>query len=253
MRRSYFLLLAMAAPLSMAGAANAFDPDTPVASASDDSFPLKLKYDVDPTIHAAFFAAFEEDYHPGARPEMTLEIEGRVYLFTPAAIHVLDDGRAILLSLGAMTEAGHADSGINAIHYLRASPSGWVREGEWFGIGAVGSMGNAATSWAFTDHLGKNPYLVSAGGGVWQGCMVNSAIVTELAASGPVDRGNFTDAMSSGAGIGQLDAQYEGRIVAAKPDHSFIVAYKGTKKMQQNYVLRNGKYQLVGRDLIPGC
>lgn len=253
MRRSHILLLAMAAPLSMASAAYAFDPDTPVGSVSEDSFPLKLIEDADLTIRAAFFVAFEEGHRPGAASAVTREVEGRTYEFTPAAIHVLDDGRAILLSLGAMAEASHADSGINAIHYLRASPTGWVREDAWFGVGAMGSMGNAATSWAFTDHLGKNPYLVTAGGGVWQGCMISSAVVTELAPSGPVDRGSFTDAMSSGAGIGQEDAQYDGRIVAAKPDHSFVVAYQGTKNLRQNYVLRGGKYQLVGRDLIPGC
>src|SRR3546814_4723556 len=54
-----------------------------------------------------------------------------------------------------------------------------------------------------------------SGGGVWQGCAIGFATVTELTPDGPVDRGSFTDGMSSGAGLGQSEQDYEGRIVAA--------------------------------------
>src|SRR3546814_3538835 len=77
------------------------------------------------------------------------------------------------------------DGGINAIHYLQAGPTGWTLKGEWLKLGSVGTVGNAATAWGFSDALGKNPYLVPSGGGVWQGCAIGFATVTELT---PEDR-----------------------------------------------------------------
>lgn len=253
MRRSFAIMLVMAASLSMANGAAAFDPDTPLAGPAQKAFPIILDDQQDLSLRSAFFIGFGQAQRAGERAALVRDVGGVDYEFTPAAMHLMDDGRAILLSLGGHPDASSASSGINAIHYLRSSPTGWVREGEWFDVGATGSMGNAATSWAFTTQLGKNPYLVSAGGGVWQGCLLNIAVVTEMTANGPVDRGSFTADMSSGAGVGQDDAEYQGRIIAAKPDHSFVVGYTGTKAQRQNYVLRDGKYQLVGRDHIPGC
>lgn len=253
MRRSTVTFLAMAALLPLASAAAAFDPDTPLADPAKDSFPIRLDDQPDLTVRSAFFIGFGAAKRAGEDAVIVRDVGGTAYEFTPAALHVMDDGRAILLSTGGNPDASSASSGINAIHYLRSSPSGWVRLGEWFDVGGTGTMGNAATSWAFTARLGKNPYLISAGGGVWQGCLLNIAVVTEMTPNGPVDRGSFTAAMSSGAGIGQDDAEYDGQIISAKPDHSFVVGYTGTKAQRQNYVLRDGKYQLVGRDHIPGC
>src|SRR3546814_6885186 len=144
------------------------------------------------------------------------------------------------------------DGGINAIHYLQAGPTGGTLKGEWLKLGSVGTVGNAATAWGFSDALGKNPYLVTSGGGVWQGCAIGFATVTELTPDGPVDRGSFTDGMSSGAGLGQSEQDYEGRIVAAVPDKSFTVAYTGTRSFKQQYVLKAGKYALIGKDQVPG-
>src|SRR3546814_14430647 len=59
--------------------------------------------------------------------------------------------------------------------------------------------------------------------------------------------------MSSGAGLGQSEQDYEGRIVAAVPDKSFTVAYTGTRSFKQQYVLKDGKYALIGKDQVPGC
>lgn len=253
MRRSLVNLMAVAALLPVATAAMAFDPDTPAGAPEAEAFPITLDSDADPTIVTAFFAAFGVRYEPGVATALVISKDGLDYRFRPVALRLLDDNRAALLSVGEASEVAQASSGINAIHYLKSSPKGWVRDGEWFGLGSVGVMGNAATSWRFTDLIGKNPYLVTAGGGVWQGCMVSNAVLTELTPAGPVDRGNFTDAMSFGAGIGQEDAEYDGKIVAAKPDRSFTVEYSGTKRLMQTYVLKNGKYGLVGKDKIPGC
>lgn len=246
-------LLIAAAFLPLAVPALAFDPDTPVGGEPVESFPLVLQDDASETIGLAFFTAFGVKPVIGAPQVVTREVDGRAYSFSPAALQLLDGNRAVLLSLGSDGDAGHSDGGVNAIHYLKSSPAGWVRDGEWFGLGSVGTVGNAATSWAFTRLLGKNPYLVTAGGGVWQGCMISTATVTELTADGPVDRGSFTDAMSSGASDWQKDAQYNGQIVAARKDASFTVGYSGTAHLRQNYVLRDGRYQLVSKNRIPGC
>jgi len=245
------LLGALIVPVLLASpAASAFDPDTPVGAAKP-AFPVVLESDEDTTIGGAFRAAF--GLPKGAEASATREIDGRSYSFRPAAIHLLPNNVGVLLSLGSLEDAGHGDGGINAIHYLQGGPSGWQKKGEWLNLGAVGTVGNAATAWAFSDAIGKNPYLVTAGGGVWQGCLISSAVLTELAPDGPVDRGSFTDAMSSGAGLGQKEQGYDGVIVAAEPDKSFTVAYTGSKAFKQRYVLKDGKYELVGKDQVPGC
>jgi len=246
-----FLLGALIAPALLASqAASAFDPDTPVGEPAP-AFPITLGSEESETIGLAFRAAF--GLAKGAEATATREIDGQTYQFRPAAIHLLPNNVGVLLSLGSLEDAGHSDGGINAIHYLQGGLSGWQRKGEWLNLGAVGTVGNAATSWAFSDAIGKNPYLVTAGGGVWQGCAISTATLTELAPDGPVDRAGFTDGMSSGAGIGQKEEQYDGKIAASVPDKSFTVAYTGTRAFKQQYVLKNGKYELVGKDQIPGC
>lgn len=248
--RNAFLALLMAPALLAAPAASAFDPDTPVG-APKEAFPVVLGDDEDTTIDAAFRAAFA--LPKGARAEAERVIDDRSYHFRPVALHLLEDNTGVLLSVGGLDEAGHSEGGLNAIHYLKSSPTGWVKQGEWIDVGAVGTVGNGATSWVFTSLLGRNPYLVTEGGGVWQGCAIGTAVVTELTPDGPVNRGGFTDSMSSGAGIGQTEQTYDGQIVAAVPDKSFTVAYTGTRSFRQQYVLKDGKYALVGKDQVPGC
>lgn len=228
----------------------AFDPDTPV-DAEKEAFPITLGSDEDTTIDLAFRTAF--GLPKGAGIEAARTIDERAYRFRPVAIHLLPNNVGVLLSAGSLDDAGHSEGGLNAVHYLKSSAAGWVKQGEWIGIGATGTVGNAATSWAFTNLLGRNPYLITAGGGVWQGCAIGSAVVTELTPDGPIDRGGFIDGMSSGAGIGQTEQEYEGRIAAAAPDKSFTVAYTGTRSFKQQYVLNNGKYEPVGKDQVPGC
>ncbi len=249
MRKSV-LAIAIALSALVSPAASAFDPDTPV-SAPKPAFPVTLDSEEDTTIGLAFGAAF--GLAKGAEPVATREIDGRTYTFRPAAIHLLPDNVGVLLSLGNLEEAGHSEGGINAIHYLLGGPSGWQRKGEWLNLGSVGTVGNAATGWAFSEALGKNPYLVTSGGGVWQGCAISNATLTELAPAGPVDRGSFTDGMSSGAGLNQKEQSFDGQISGAVPDKSFTVTYTGTRAIKQQYLLKNGKYELVGKDQIPGC
>ncbi|NIJ36687.1 hypothetical protein FHR22_001336 [Sphingopyxis panaciterrae] len=249
MRKSV-LAAAVALSALVSPAASAFDPDTPVGE-KEEAFPVTLGSDEDTTIALGFRAAF--GLARGAEPQVARTIDGQDYVFRPVAIHLLPNNVGVLLSIGSLEDAGHSESGLNAIHYLKSSPAGWVKQGEWIGLGATGTVGNGATSWAFSTLLGRNPYLITAGGGVWQGCAIGSAAVTELTPDGPVDRGGFTEGMSSGAGLGQTEQDYEGKIAAAVPDKSFTVAYTGTRAFEQQYVLKGGKYELVGKDQVPGC
>jgi hypothetical protein len=226
------------------------------AFAADKPFPVEIgdeAGDDEANLAEAFATAFDVPLVDFADIEAVRTVDGEAYRFKPVALRAIGNDIWVLLSGGNMDDAGHANSGVNAIHYLRAGEGGWKRAGEWFGNGATGTMGNAATGWGFSDALGKNPYLLTSGGGVWQGCAVGSAVVTELAPDGPVDRGSFTDGMSSGGGVGQTEQQYDGQIVAAVPDKSFTVAYTGTRAIRQQYVLKSGKYELVGKDEVPGC
>ena len=222
-------------------------------TAADMELPVQLGDEVHPDLDEAFNAAFRLGQTPTEAGEAVQAVDGEVYYFKPVAIHAIGNDIWALLSTGHQDEAGHVSSGVNAIHYLRDTEGGWQLKGEWFGNGAAGTFGNGATAWGFTHALGKNPYLVTSGGGVWQGCAVGSAVVTELAPDGPVDRGSFTDGMSSGAGVGQKEQEYEGKIISAVPDKSFTVSYTGTRAIRQDYVLKNGRYELVGKDRIPGC
>ena len=248
--RKFLLATLFASTLLAAPAAFAFDPDTP-AGEPKPAFPVTLDSEENATIGLAFRTAFA--LPKGAEATATREIDGQTYQFRPAAIHLLSKNVGVLLSLGSLDDAGHSEGGINAIHYLQGGPSGWQRKGEWLNLGSVGSVGNAATSWGFSDALGKNAYLITAGGGVWQGCAISSATLTELASGGPVDRASFTDSMSSGAGLNQKEQGFDGQITAAVPDKSFTVTYTGTRTIKQQYVLKSGKYELVGKDQIPGC
>ncbi|MBN8843392.1 MAG: hypothetical protein J0H88_09105 [Sphingomonadales bacterium] len=248
-----FLSLGVSALLLLPAApASAFDPDTPVGKPTPD-FPVLLTSDPDTTLKLAFVAAFGLTKGVPDDVQAVRVIDGRSYDFIPVALHLLPNNVGVLLSVGGFDEAGHGDGGINAIHYLQGGPSGWQLKGEWLNLGSVGTMGNAATAWGFSDALGKNPYLITSGGGVWQGCAISGATLTELTPDGPVDRGSFTDGMSSGAGLGQKEQSFDGQISAAVPDKSFTVSYTGSRAFKQQYVLKSGKYEPVGKDRVPGC
>lgn len=224
-----------------------------VTAAKERPFPVKLGSE--PSARDMSDALIEAFRLPATSQgvEAKRTIDDAVYHFRPVALHRIGPDLWVLLSTGSKKEPGHVDQGVNAVHYLRNAEGGWQLIGEWLNLGSVGTVGNAATAWGFTAALGKNPYLITSGGGVWQGCAVSVAILTELTPSGPVDRSSFTDKMSSGAGLRQKNRAYDGVIVAAERDKSFTVAYTGTRAFRQNYILTQGRYELVGKDQVPGC
>lgn len=223
------------------------------AAASTEGFPITLNDESEGEMGEAFLAAFNKATVDSEDGSIPAEVDGLTYDFVPLAMHKMSDDVWVLFSGGSRADAGHSDGGVNAVHYLRDQEGGWQLIGGTQNIGSTGTVGNPATAWAFTEKLGKNPYLITSGGGVWQGCMVESTTVTELTPTGAVDRGTFTNAMSSGAGIGQTEQQYDGVITAAVPDKSFTVRYTGSETFDQTFERKGDRYQIVGKDRVPGC
>ena len=75
--------------------------------------------------------------------------------------------------------------------------------GGWFGIGAEGSDGRNATRWGMTRNFSRWPALYTEGGGIWQGCAVQFATLTELRPTGPIDVARLIPIyFSNGSGFG---------------------------------------------------
>jgi hypothetical protein len=203
-----------------------------------------------PLAHQAFRAAF------GRGPRTPIVREGRTYDFTPVTAVALAGGRTALISTGALRDAGHAEDGLNAIHYLVRVRSRLRVTGHWFGLGAGGSHGVSATQWAVTRSLSRWPVLYTEGGGTWQGCTVSVATLTELRPTGPVDVAFFPVAFDNGGMVeGPRAQEISGVIVAAVPDRSFTVRYSGSMRFSETYARMGERYRLSGRraSRMPGC
>lgn len=206
------------------------------------------------SLKQAFEAAFAMQLKPGSPLNFSRSVSGRGLIsFEPVALYRIHDGLWALLSTGTPDEQGHSSTGINAIHYLRGTAGHWQKAGEWFDLGSTGTWGNGATEWKFTRGLGKNPYLLTSAGGTWQGCTVSQAVLTELAPTGPTDRGTFTDHNSWADGAPGRDFSYNGTITSSARDRSFTVTYTGTKRLAEQYVRQGDEYKIVGKSQIPGC
>ncbi len=206
------------------------------------------------SLQEAFETAFATQIKPGQPVKFARAVgDESVITFEPVALYRIGGDLYALLSTGSSEEQGHASSGTNAVHYLRSAEGGWQKAGEWFGLGSTGTWGNGATEWKFTRGLGKNPYLLTSGGGTWQGCSLSQTILTELSPEGPKDRGTFVDHNSWSEESMGKNFSYDGTISATVADRSFTLSYKGTKNLRQQYVRQGEDYRRVGKDEIPGC
>lgn len=205
---------------------------------------------VDAPTREAFRAAFGRD-----SPALVTR-DGRDFDFHPIASVDLGQGHIALVSTGAVRDAGHAETGLNAIHYFERRGGRLRPAGQWFGIGADGSHGVAANSWGLTRSLSRWAVLYTEGGGTWQGCTVSAATLTELRPGGPVDLVSlpvhFDDVGMAGARSGRT---VDGALARAVPDRSFTVRYSGSMRFSETYVrAADGRYRLTGRtSRMPGC
>lgn len=203
-----------------------------------------------PLAQQAFRAAF------GHGRRAAVNRNGRTYDFYPITAVELGGGRIALVSTGALRDAGHAEEGLNAVHYL-ARANGRLRvTGRWFGLAAGGSHGGSAAQWGVTRALSRWPTLYTEGGGTFQGCTVSFATLTELRPAGPVDVAGFPVAFDDGGMVEGPEAQQvEGAIATAVPGRSFTVRYHGTMRFSETYVRTGNRYRLAGRreSRMPGC
>lgn len=203
-----------------------------------------------PLAHEAFRAVF------GRARQAPVTRDGRAYDFAPVTAVELGGGRIALVSTGALRDAGHAEGGLNAIHYL-ARVRGRLRvTGRWFGLGAGGSHGVSATQWGVSRALSRWPVLYTEGGGTWQGCTVSFATLTELRPTGPVDVAFFPVGFDNGGMVERPRARrIDGAIAAAVPDRSFTVRYSGSLRFGETYARTGNRYRLAGRreSRMPGC
>jgi hypothetical protein len=166
----------------------------------------------------------------------------------------LRNGTWALFSV-ANGEACGVCSGMNAVHYLNASEGGWTLKSEHLDIGAAALMGNPARQWAITPLLAANPVLITRAGGLWQGYSCEVVNLTELAPSGPVDRGTLPISYSNGGGAqeGEKIVDLDGMIVSGVAGKSLSIRFSGSSKFTESYRLINGKYKLVGKPQLPVC
>ncbi len=203
----------------------------------------------DPVRDAMFRVAF------GKAAPADRTIEDEKYSFYPETVYPLGGDMFALISMADNYEAGHAQSGRNAIHYLRKTASGYQVVGEWLNIGVSGTFGEPAYKYGLTTKLGKNPYLITQAGGTWQGYTCDATYLTELTPSMPIERAGFDSGYSNGgaAVTKQKLKNIDGVITAAVPDVSFTVNFTGTHKFTQKWQLKEKEYILNGKNKVPEC
>ena len=231
----------LAASIALAAASPADPPSAaPVIE-------LHEQASADPLLAEAFRAAFPDG--------SALPRDDRVYDVAPLATVDLGGGRIALLSTGILRDASHADDGLNAVHYLERRGGRLHVLGSWFGLGAGGSHGAAATRWGVTRALSEWPMLYTEGGGTWQGCSVGFAVLTELRAEGPADVADFQVFYSdAGTGSATPPREFHGTIVRVEPGRAFTIRYQGRETFEETWVRDGDRYRLAGGEsMVPGC
>jgi hypothetical protein len=213
-----------------------------IVAVSEDDTPTPLALE-------AFRAAF------GRASPALVSRDGNEFDFSPLMTVEMEGGMIALLSTGAMRNAGHSSSGVNAVHYFTREVGRLRAVREWFGVGAEGSHGVAASVWGLSRSISRWPVIYTEGGGTWQGCTVTFATLTELRPTGPVDVAHIPVYFSDSGMVSEGAArEVEGALSEAIPDRSFTVDYSGSLRFREIYVRQDENYRLAsGESRMPGC
>lgn len=184
----------------------------------------------------------------------SVTLDGKSYDLHGVDLTDIGGGVSALFSVGAGEDCGSC-SGINAVHYLEDSEQGWMLKSDHLNIGAAGIMGNPASEWAISRLLADNPVLITRGGGVWQGYACDVINLTELAPSGPVNRGTIPFSYSNGGATENAREAIDlnGTLVSGEAGKTFSIRFTGSSSFTQSYELKNGTYELVGTSNLPTC
>ncbi|MDV3458893.1 hypothetical protein RZN05_17985 [Sphingomonas sp. HF-S4] len=159
----------------------------------------------------------------------------------------------VLLRHGRVADAGHAESGVVAVYYLREEGEGFALAKAYPEAATAGSFGDLS-GWSLSPAFAKLPTLVVEGGGTWQGCTVSFAELVELRPTGPASVASIPTAFDD-SGMTEEGAQsLEGEIADIVQDRSFTVRYKGTGSFAERYVRKGDRYEREGGESkVPGC
>jgi hypothetical protein len=159
----------------------------------------------------------------------------------------------VLVSHGHVPDAGHADAGRIAVHYLAPAETGYTLVRDWPKAIETGSMGDLS-EWSVSDKFGDLPVVYAEGGGTFQGYSCATTILTELTPGGPKEVAAIRTLYDDQGAKDQGGQSYEGKIGDIVKGKGFTVTFTGTRSFTERYERRGDRYVLIGgKTQVPEC
>ncbi len=186
---------------------------------------------------AAFRVAFAKTRQPVA------DNDGVERIYTPGKLVTLSDGRLALISAGRRDDAGHADSGAIAVHYLSRAGTGFSLIKAWINAGG-GSTFGAAPTFTVSGKFGTDPVIVTEGGGTWQGYSCSTTMLIALTPAGPAEVASLPTTYSNSGAVDGKTTLITGHITNIRTGAGFDVAYTGSRRFTETYIRKGSKFVL---------
>lgn len=181
----------------------------------------------------------------GAAPPASLRHEGNDYVITPKQLEWVGD-TAVLLTSATIPDGCHACEGAIGVHYLRPEADGFVMTGSWPLMVAGTSFGAPTAGFSIRRDLGRYPMIVNQGAFMGQGNQCAWAVLAELTPDRPQGRGTLMLGFENSGAIvddSQREIDWSGRIARAEPGQWIEIAYSGSDRFTERYMLRDGIYR----------
>ncbi|HYG29157.1 MAG TPA: SHOCT domain-containing protein [Allosphingosinicella sp.] len=185
----------------------------------------------------------------------TREVEEQQITFVAGRL-IWIGNRAVLVSDGTNAEESHASPGMVAVHYLEPQGEGFRVTGEWLDVD-TDDYGRPP-AWRIASDLTGRPALRVEGGGGNQGIFCHFIAYYDLAVDRPTQIARVQTGYSNAGAVpeesGEQPVDLEGRIGAIVRSRSFDVAYSGSERFTEHYVMRGGRYVLAAAESrVPTC
>lgn len=180
----------------------------------------------------------------GAAPRASLRQEGNDYVITPKQLEWAGD-TAVLLTSATIPDGCHGCEGAIGVHYLRPEADGFVMTGSWPLLVSGSSFGAPSAGLSIRRDLADFPMIVSEGGFTGQGNTCSWVVLAELTPGRPQARGTIWLGYDNGGAIvddSQRAIDWSGRIARIERGQWIDVAYSGSERFTERYVLRGGTY-----------
>lgn len=156
----------------------------------------------------------------------------------------------VLISYGAVEDAGENVPGIVAIRYLAAEGDGFAVRRAWPEAIRLGSMG-VLGGWSVTDKLVDGLVVYAEGTTQAAGVRCGRARLVALTPAGPADLGTIQTGYERYDGKGD---RIQGRIGEIVKGQGFTMDYAGTRSFAERYVLRGGRFvRESNASALPTC